>query len=105
MHFLHYPFHVGPNEIIEIRLDRQANVRLLDDANYWAYRSGRPHRHYGGLAQSTPVRLEPPRPGYWHVVVDLAGVVGRVRASACVVDVGNGAAPTTRRRVDRRVHS
>ncbi len=74
MTYLHYPFRIGPHEFVEVRLDRQAQLRLMDDANFWAYRSGRIHRHYGGLAISTPVRLEPPRPGYWHVVVDLGGI-------------------------------
>ena len=50
MNFLHYDFDAGPNDTIEVVLDRQANVRLLDEQNFQAYRSGRPHRYHGGLA-------------------------------------------------------
>jgi hypothetical protein len=98
MTYLHYPFRIGPGEFVEIRLDRQAHVRLMDDANFWAYRSGRKHRHYGGLAISTPIRLEPPRPGYWHVVVDLGGIEGRVRASAAVLNQDGQPVPTGKTR-------
>ncbi|MFO0896994.1 MAG: DUF1883 domain-containing protein [Pirellulales bacterium] len=98
MTYLHYPFRIGPHEFVEVRLDRQAHVRLMDDANFWAYRSGRKHRHYGGLAISTPVRLEPPRPGYWHVVVDLGGIGGRVRASAAVLNQDGQPVPSGKAR-------
>jgi hypothetical protein len=89
MNYLHYEFNVGPDEIVEVTLDRQANVRFLDDANFALYRSGEKHRYYGGLAKSSPVLLEPPRPGHWHVVVDLGGYAGQVRASALVLKGAN----------------
>lgn len=85
MNFLHYEFDLSDNDVVEVTLDKQANVRLLDDANFAAYRSGRKHRYYGGLAKSSPVRLAPPHSGHWHVVIDLGGYPGSVRASAQVL--------------------
>ena len=85
MNYLHYEFDVEPNDVVEVELDRQANVRLLDEANFSLYRNGKQHRYYGGLAKSSPLLLSPPRPGHWHVVVDLGGYAGRVRASASTV--------------------
>ena len=81
MNFLHYDLELDSNQAVEVTLDKQANVRLLDDSNYGLYRRGQPHTYYGGLAKASPVRLAPPRPGRWHLVVDLGGYAGTVKAS------------------------
>jgi hypothetical protein len=62
-------------DIVEITLSgNAANVRLLDSTNFHAYRNGRQHRYVGGLAQRSPVRLEVPTSGQWHVAVDMQGL-------------------------------
>ena len=66
-------------------LDKQANVRLLDDANFSLYQSGKQHRYFGGLAKNSPIRIAAPHTGHWHVVVDLGGYAGTVSASARVL--------------------
>ena len=81
MNYLHWEFDAGPQNVIEVTLDRQANVRLLDSSNYQQYREGHSHRYLGGLAERSPIRLTPLSLGRWHVVVDLGGHVGSVRAS------------------------
>jgi hypothetical protein len=81
MNYLHYEVDAGPDEVIEVTLDKQANVLLLDDPNYRDYQAGRSYRYHGGLATVSPVRLRPPHSGPWHVVVDLGGYPGSVRAS------------------------
>jgi len=85
MDFLHYEFDASPGDVIEVELDRAANVQLLDAPNYENYRNGRGFRYQGGYATTSPVRLEPPRPGRWHVVIDLGGGAGRVRAFARLI--------------------
>ncbi|MBA3314440.1 MAG: DUF1883 domain-containing protein [Planctomycetota bacterium] len=85
MNFLHYDFDLSADDVVEVTLDKQANVRLLDDSNFAAFRSGRQHRYHGGLAKTSPVRLMAPHAGRWHVVVDLGGFAGTVRASARVL--------------------
>ncbi|HEX6987057.1 MAG TPA: DUF1883 domain-containing protein [Planctomycetaceae bacterium] len=82
MNYLHYELNLGPDEIVEVDLDKQANVRLLDDANFALYKAGQRHRYYGGLAEHSPLRLKPPRAGRWHLVIDLGGYAGQVRAAA-----------------------
>ena len=73
-------------EIVEITLSgNAANVRLLDSSNFSAYKSGRQHRYYGGLAKRSPVRLQIPRSGHWYVVVDMQGLGGSVRSSARIL--------------------
>lgn len=68
-------------EIVEVRLNGQANVKLMTSSNYSAYKNGRRHTYYGGLATKTPVRLQVPSSGHWYVTVDLGGYDGKVSAS------------------------
>lgn len=81
MQFLHSEFTIGSDSVIEVVLDKQANVRLLDDGNFSNYRCGRQYQYLGGRAMKSPVHLSPPHYGRWHVVVDLGGLRGSVRAS------------------------
>ncbi len=81
MNFLHYEFSLSADDAVEVTLDKQANVRLLDDANFALYRDGKQHHYFGGLAKTSPVQLVAPRTGHWHIVVDLGGFAGTVQAS------------------------
>ena len=85
MNFLHYQFNLAPSDAVEITLDKQANVRLLDDSNFSLFRNGQTHRYIGGLAKESPVILSAPRSGHWNVVVDLGGYSGTVQASARIL--------------------
>lgn len=81
MNYLHYDLNLQSNDLVEVTLDKQANVRLLDDTNYSVYQRGGQHRYYGGLATKSPVRLAAPHAGRWHLVIDLGGYAGTVTAS------------------------
>lgn len=81
-------------EIVEVLLSGSAaNVRLLDSANLSSYRGGRQHRYLGGLATKSPIRLQIPSSGHWHVTVDMRGLRGTVRSTARVLP---GPLPTLR---------
>ena len=85
MNFLHYEVDTDDGDVIEVTLDRQANVRVLDGSNFSSFRSGRRHTYVGGLAKLSPIRLAAPHAGRWHVVVDLGGYAGTVRAGVRVL--------------------
>lgn len=85
MNFLHYDLNIGSGEFAEVTLDKQANVRLLDDVNFSHYQRGEKYTYYGGLAKRSPIRLRAPHPGHWHLVIDLGGFTGTVRASVSVL--------------------
>lgn len=72
-------------EIVEITLTSGANVRLLSNSDFSNYKNGRQHRYVGGLARRSPVRLQIPRSGHWHVAVDMQGLRGSTRASVRVL--------------------
>lgn len=76
--------HTG--DVVEVTLSGSAaNVRLLDSSNFSNYRNGRQHRYHGGLAKQSPVRLQIPHGGIWHVVVDMQGLRGTVNAGIRVI--------------------
>ncbi len=87
MQFVHHDLGQRKSgEIIEITLSgNAANVRLLDSSNFSSYRSGRQHRYFGGLAKQSPVQLQVPHSGHWHVAVDMQGLRGSVRSSARIL--------------------
>ena len=85
MEHLHYQIDTRPGDVVEVILDHAANVLLLDALNYANYTSGQSFRYYGGYAEVSPYRLQPPHPGHWHLAVDLGGGAGSVRASVQVV--------------------
>jgi hypothetical protein len=91
VNFLHQELDVGPEDVVEVTLNGQANVMLLDPANYDRYRKGETFRYHGGLANVSPTRLVPPHRGQWHLVVDLGGFAGKVRAGVRVLDGANAA--------------
>lgn len=87
MQFTHYNLgHVERGSVVVVTLSGSAaNVRLMDGSNLSSYKAGRPHRCIGGLARSSPVRLQVPNSGTWHVAVDMQGLRGSVRSSVQVV--------------------
>ena len=85
MSFLHTEEYLNSGDGFEVSLDSQANVRLLDDSNFSNYRAGRAYRFSGGLALKSPIVLRVPHSGRWHLVVDLDGYRGNVRAGIAVL--------------------
>ncbi len=85
MNFLHYELDLENDDAVEVTLDHQANVRLLDPTNFERYQNGQHHQYYGGLATESPVVIDAPKSGHWHVVVDLGGYAGKVSASVSVL--------------------
>jgi hypothetical protein len=86
MEYLHREFELNQGDIVEVTLaGNAANVMLLDPANFQNYREGKPFDYFGGYAQTSSYPIEAPRPGRWHLVVDLGGGAGRVQASARVL--------------------
>ncbi len=88
MNFLHSDLgQVGAGTVVEFSLNSRAFVRVMDSANFSAYRGGRRYTFYGGEAVRSPARQNVPHAGHWHAVVDLNGRAGSVRASINVLAV------------------
>jgi hypothetical protein len=82
MSHLHYQFTMKADSLIEVTLDKRANVLLLDAANYGHYRAGRPFQSQGGLAKVSTVHIGAPYAGRWHLVIDRGDRAGAVTATA-----------------------
>ena len=87
MSFLHTEFQGGPGDVVLVTLDHQANVMLLDDGAFRSYQAGGRFNYYGGWATTSPIQLRRPSEGRWHVVVDLGGRRGQVKAGIRIVRV------------------
>ena len=87
MKFIHHDLgQCKSGEIVEINLSGSAaNVRLMDSSNLQSYKNGRNHKYIGGLATKSPVRLQIPRSGRWHVAVDMTGLRGNIKSSARIL--------------------
>lgn len=87
MNFTHYSLgHLDRGSVVVVTLSGSAaNVRLMDSSNLSSYKSGRQHRYIGGLAKRSPVRLQVPHSGSWHVAVDMQGLRGTVRSGVQVI--------------------
>lgn len=86
MKFMHYEWYdLGPEDIIEVTLDKQANVRLVDSTNFDRYKRGDSYDFRGGTQVKTPAHLSPPHRGHWHLVIDLEGYVGSVNVGVRVI--------------------
>ena len=85
MNYLHYEFDLSQGDVVQVTLDKQANVRLLDNLNFSAYHRGAQHNYYGGKATQSPVNIPAPSSGHWHLVIDLGGYAGTVHASVKVL--------------------
>lgn len=86
MKFNHYDLgHIDCGSIVEVELSGNvANLRLMDTSNFNNYKAGRRYRYQGGLAKESPVRLQVPISGHWHLAVDMQGLSGTVSSSVCV---------------------
>lgn len=86
MEYLHKEFDLTEGDVVEVMLaGTAANVLLLDPENFQNYQQGKPCDYQGGYARTTPFRIEVPRAGRWHLVIDLGGGPGRVQASSRVI--------------------
>jgi hypothetical protein len=86
MDFMHSQVQIGSNNAIEVSLDgNAANVMVMDSSNFSSYRRGGRFRYYGGHCTRSPAIIRPPSSGNWHVVIDLGGGSGHVRASVRVI--------------------
>ncbi|NWO56322.1 DUF1883 domain-containing protein [Chromohalobacter israelensis] len=80
-------------EIVEVTLTSGANVRLMNNSDFASYRQGRRHHYIGGLAKKSPLRLQIPNNGHWHVAIDMQGLRGSTKAGVRVLP---GALPEVR---------
>lgn len=71
--------------VVTVELRHRANVHLLDSYNLSRYQRGDSFTAIGGEALRSPLNLEIPSSGNWHVVIDLGGAAGTIESSVSVL--------------------
>lgn len=83
MQFSRYEIDVGEAAVVVVKLDRAANVRLMDRTNFQRFRAGRSHEYIGGEAKTS--RLRVPHAGRWFLTIDHGPRGGSIRSSISVL--------------------
>jgi hypothetical protein len=81
---LHSELDLRGGDVVEVEIDRPANVRLMDGPNFSAFHRGLGYRSWGGGYLAGVVRLAAPGYGHYHLVIDLGGNAGTIRHSIAV---------------------
>ena len=89
--YLHTELDLKPDDVVEVSLDYPANVQLLDPVNFEKYRNRQTYRYHGGYVTDAIFRIRAPHEGHWHLVVDLGGAAGSVRASVSILSTSPAA--------------
>lgn len=73
--FVHYDLgYRNSGDTVEVALVKTtAFVRLLNDSEFNNYKAKKSYRFIGGLPKESPVILQIPNYGHWHVVLDQNG--------------------------------
>lgn len=101
MKFMHLALTVAGEALAIVHLEHQANVMVLTEMNYEAYREGRLFLYEdGGWSTRTPARLLIPSAGTWHIIVDFFGAPGHISASMQVLERSSKDPALRRRKTD-----
>ncbi|MBN6042045.1 DUF1883 domain-containing protein [Amycolatopsis sp. 195334CR] len=63
--------------VVTVRLNAMANVRLLTEVNYTAYRRKQFYRMHGGVATAPLFKISVPSTAHWYLVLDVEGLEPR----------------------------
>lgn len=67
--FKHWQLRLGEGQRVRVDLKTRANVVLLDEGNFKAYKAGRRFVGQGGPVHRSPALLRPAYPGAWHLCI------------------------------------
>jgi len=81
MNYLNYKVSGDLGDVVRVKIDTPAFVRLLDPLNFEYYRIGRQFKGQGGWQEKLVVEFDIPYKGNFHVLVDLGKDGGMVKAS------------------------
>lgn len=85
MTFLHWKVPGKAGDLIRVQMDCPAYVRLLDPLNFECYKRGSKYQGDGGWSDRLDVEFVLPYQGAFHVVIDLGGTAGTLKATCDVI--------------------
>ena len=80
MEFIHYQVRVFPHNKITVTVDKQANIKLLNNIMYERYRSGKNVKASLEFLDSGSTSFKVPYKGEWHIIVEHGNYQGEITA-------------------------
>jgi hypothetical protein len=70
MKFIHQREQLEEGDLVIIECSQPCNIRLMNDANFRAFRNGGRHSYHGGAFERFPARIKVPASGFWNITLD-----------------------------------
>lgn len=80
MEYIHYQIRVFPHNKVIVTLDKQANIKLLNNIMYERYKSGKNVKASLEFIDSGGVSFKVPYKGEWHVIIEHGIYHGEITA-------------------------
>lgn len=71
MKFIHRRETLHEGDLVIIHCSQMCNIRLMNDANFRAYKNGARHNYHGGAFDRFPAKLRVPSDGVWNITLDV----------------------------------
>lgn len=70
MKFIHQREHLEEGDLVVIQCSQPCNIRLMNDANFRAFRNRGRHTYHGGAFIKFPAKIRVPSSGFWNITLD-----------------------------------
>ena len=70
MKFIHQREQLEEGDLVIIQSSQPCNIRLMNDANFRAFRNGGRHSYHGGAFIRFPAKIRVPASGFWNITLD-----------------------------------
>ena len=70
MKFIHQREQLNEGDQIVIESSLPCNIRLMNDANFRAFKNGARHNYIGGHFDRFPAKIRVPGDGFWNITLD-----------------------------------
>jgi hypothetical protein len=85
MQYIHYKIKADKDQVVQITTDHEASIKLMDTFNYAKFQKGKTCDFFGGAYPASTVEFRVHKLDEWHVVIDLEGRAGFVKASVNLI--------------------
>lgn len=70
MKFIHQREQLNEGDLVIIESSQPCNIRLMNDANFRAFKNGARHSYIGGHFDRFPAKISVPGNGFWNITLD-----------------------------------
>ena len=70
MKFIHQREQLEEGDLVVIQCSQPCNIRLMNDANFLAFRNRGRHSYHGGAFIKFPAKIRVPSSGFWNITLD-----------------------------------